>query len=489
MVNVGFTFLYCVLSCIQMYILMAIGYISYYRNILNSKNNGFISAILINYLIPIYVIVKLSQVVDTTLLNTYWILIVNFVVELIVGYLLSLLFHIILKMDIRIKECFAAMNMVPALGALPLVIAKGFCFPSGPVDGDPLCNDFLGLVMLCLLIFNFSIYVIAYFLFAIDKNKSVEIEPKLEILWHKVLNKFYKGKDITMERMMKEYMKKDSCFIIKEEKNELPIEEKEIIEYYKNKFSIIESNINKDKQKEYEERKRKIIEKLSMSPQRLPVTPSITINSEIYSYIQTEWIQQEQKIKELNPNFNLNISYLSIKPNDIIKKLLSPPLVAIILGIILSQSKIRRIVYSSSNNYWSNIVDGALVITQAYTPLLFGLMGLSCVTANTNSSQLLATKTHVAVLLLIRFLIMPFIGMFNIYMWTEYYGGIVKSSIAYRLLMYTHWCLPSASNMTLIISMTQYFGNEYGYLILISNMFCIIGLSILNLIYFVLVGL
>ena len=79
--------------------------------------------------------------------------------------------------------------------------------------------------------------------------------------------------------------------------------------------------------------------------------------------------------------------------------------------------------------------------------------------------------------------------MFNIYMWTEYYGGIVKSSIAYRLLMYTHWCLPSASNMTLIISMTKYFGNEYGYLILISNMFCIIGLSVLNLIYFVIVGL
>ena len=42
MVNVGFTFLYCVLSCIQMYILMAIGYISYYRKILNSKNNGLI---------------------------------------------------------------------------------------------------------------------------------------------------------------------------------------------------------------------------------------------------------------------------------------------------------------------------------------------------------------------------------------------------------------------------------------------------------------
>ena len=74
-------------------------------------------------------------------------------------------------------------------------------------------------------------------------------------------------------------------------------------------------------------------------------------------------------------------------------------------------------------------------------------------------------------------------------MWTEYYGGIVKESTAYRLLMFTHWCLPSASNMTLIINMTKYFGNEYGYLILICNMFCIIGLSVLNLIYFVIVGL
>ena len=289
-----------------------------------------------------------------------------------------------------------------------------------------------------------------------------------------------------MERMMKEYMKKDSCFIMKEEKNELPIEDKEIIDYYKNKFSIIGSI---DKQKEYEERKRTIIDKLSMTPQRLPVTQSITINSEIYSYIQTEWIQQEQKIREHNPDFNLNISYLSIKPNDIIKKLLSPPLVATLIGIILSVSNVRSLIYDTKNNYWSNLVDGVSMIAQTYTPLIFGLMGLSSVTANTDISELLASKVHVAVIMIIRFLIMPFLGMFNIYMWKEYYGGIVKESTAYRLLMFTHWCLPSASNMTLIINMTKYFGNEYGYLILICNMFCIIGLSVLNLLYFVIVGL
>ena len=495
MVNVGFTFLYCVLACIQMYILMGIGYIAYYRRILNSKNSAFISNLLVNFLIPIYIIIKLSQVVDITLLNTYWVLIINFIVELIVGYLLSLLFHVILKMDVRIKECFAAMNMVPALGALPLVIAKGFCFPSGPVDGDPLCNDFLGMVMLCLLIFNFSIYILAYFLFVIDKNKFVEIAPKLKILWHKVINKFYKGKNITVKLMMQKYIKKEINYNTKYEeferknKSGAPIEKNEIVHYYQEVIRIIENNIEPKKLKEFEEIKQSLFNGLNSSPQILPYTKSINVNSDIYEFIKSNWENQEKEIKKENPDFKLDIQFLSFERNDILKKLLSPPFVATIIGIIFSVSQIRIFVYNSKDIYWSNLVDGALLITQAYTPLIFGLMGLSCATANTDISELLASKTHVIVIMIIRFLLMPFLGMFNIWMWTEYYGGIVKESTAYRLLMFTHWCLPSASNMTLIINMTKYFGNEYGYLILICNMFCIIGLSVLNLIYFVIVGL
>ena len=235
--------------------------------------------------------------------------------------------------------------------------------------------------------------------------------------------------------------------------------------------------------------KEEIIEGLNQVPMKLPHTKGITINNEIFAFIRSEWTNTEVEVKTIKPEYELKIEYMKLDILEVFNKCLSPPLVATLIGIILSVSNVRSLIYDTKNNYWSNLVDGVSMIAQTYTPLIFGLMGLSSVTANTDISELLASKVHVAVIMIIRFLIMPFLGMFNIYMWKEYYGGIVKESTAYRLLMFTHWCLPSASNMTLIINMTKYFGNEYGYLILICNMFCIIGLSVLNLLYFVIVGL
>ena len=74
-------------------------------------------------------------------------------------------------------------------------------------------------------------------------------------------------------------------------------------------------------------------------------------------------------------------------------------------------------------------------------------------------------------------------------MWREYYGGMIKSSVAYRLIMFSNWCLPSPPNMTLIINILKFFSDEFGYLIFISTIACIIGLTLLHLIYFVIVGL
>lgn len=43
--------------------------------------------------------------------------------------------------------------------------------------------------------------------------------------------------------------------------------------------------------------------------------------------------------------------------------------------------------------------------------------------------------------------------------------------------------------MTLIVHLTGFFGKEFGYLVFICNVFSILGLTILHLIYFILVGL
>ena len=152
-------------------------------------------------------------------------------------------------------------------------------------------------------------------------------------------------------------------------------------------------------------------------------------------------------------------------------------------------SKTRLIVFNSESLYWNNIIDGLNIIINNYTPLMIGLMGSLCKNANTDTTYLIASKEHVIVILLIKFLFLPFLGFGYIYIWKEYYGGIVKESLAYRLSMFSNWCLPSPANMTLLINLVNFFGDEFGYLILITTLFCIIGLTILHLIYFILVGL
>lgn len=492
MIDVGFTFLYCVLACIQMYILMGIGFVAKYKGILNSKNSSTISSLLFVILIPFYVIVTLSQTVSLELLNTYWILIVNFLVELIVGYSFSLLFHVIFRMDVRIKECFGTMNMIPALGALPLVIGKGFCFPSGPVEGDPVCDSFLGLLTTCLLIYNIAVYILGYIMFLVDKNKFLDVDYKSKYLWHTLIKKFYKDNFTVLYLFQKNIKNHQQLYEKFKTENELPNDEEQEKneKYYLAAFQVLEENKKELLTDEkYLSRKNEIVEGLRAKPQRLPYTKSVTVNKEVFDFIQTEYQKRELLIKKDCPEFSLNIDYLKIDISVIINKVVSPPMLSVLIGIIFPVSGIRLLVYDSSNNYWSNFVDGMTYISKTYTPLIFCLMGLSAVCANTDTSELLASKIHVIVIMLIRFLIMPFLGMFNVYMWKRYYGGIVEESPAYRLLLFSHWCLPSASNMTLIINMTQYFGNEYGYLILICNCFCIIGLSVLNLIYFVVVGI
>ena len=120
------TLLYCVFSCLQTYIMMGIGLIGELRGILRPIVNRQITSLLLMLIIPIYFIIQLAKVVDMVIMKTFWILVLNTTVALAVGYCLSILAHIIFKMDVRIKQSFAAMNMVPALGLFLLLLLKDF---------------------------------------------------------------------------------------------------------------------------------------------------------------------------------------------------------------------------------------------------------------------------------------------------------------------------------------------------------------------------
>ncbi len=347
------TLLYCIFSCLQIYILMSIGYLCEIKKILKPQINRQITNIILNLIIPLYFIIQLSKVVDMEIMETFWILIINTIISFSCGYFLLILFHLILKMDVRIKQSFAAMNMIPALGGFPIVIAKGFCYPSGPIENDPRCNDFLGIVMLTLLLFNVSVYIIAYLLFVHDKNLNNEIDGMMFFSWHKMIKNYYK-KNYTVMYLFYKFIdkNKNSNEIFEEFENSYFLPDNNIqdnINYYEKCFEIIEDNLNYEKKDEYIKRKEKILFDLKSNPQKLPFTRSVKVNDEIYKNLKNDFeLENNELISISNPSYKYKQEKVKIEIQFLLNKIITPPIVSLLLGIIMVISKTRLIVFNSN---------------------------------------------------------------------------------------------------------------------------------------------
>ena len=704
---------------------MATGFFAFKRKMFSSRSISMVSEILFVFLIPLYGVVEITRIGTLEILNLFWILIVNFVINLVISYLISILCHYTFKLDERIRESFNLVCTIPAMGALPLVIGKAFCFPGGPIEGDKYCDSLIGLMMLCYFVVCIAVFLIGFLLIFSDKVRSNGIQEKMIYLWHVLVDKFFK-KDYTILYLFNKYLKdkkkaeelfekftkehgedmkqvsyerreepyhrkkspydvnrnsvkegdvviedvkglddnpngvavnnqdsyfnqssisensdednddypdniaqnpKSQTFVdrtaklldqfvvfferkesfypghdirkkfekeVKKQKTdvyfnksgkhfkvdigiEVPIEnnnedtkkirantfhtkprgfllqtsekfkkeqmnisnredkEKEPLErdmevqldvepkenhkpiisntplqeikeevaplkksnsdiiknYYQSCFDMIEEdpdNFNLELIKEYEEIKKEILHKVCHNPPKYPIVRCAKIDRETVALINKEWETFEPKLKLMSSSFK-GIPSTGIDTNLLLTKIFSPPTLSVLLGLILSLSKIRELIFNESNHYWSNIVDGLYTMDKVMVPFLFLLIGLSSASTKGLSMNVPLKKTHIIIVFILRFLVIPFLGILVIYIWKEAYGGIVKESFAFRIILFFPWCLPSAPNMAVIVNLTQYFFEEYGYLILIQNISCVVTLTVLYMIYFITVGL
>ena len=97
-------FLFCFYACLQMYIFMAPGVLSFKRKFFTSKSVSIISEILFVYLIPFYGAIEIARVGSMEILNVFWILVVNFVMSLLISYTIASISQKIFKLDERIKQ-------------------------------------------------------------------------------------------------------------------------------------------------------------------------------------------------------------------------------------------------------------------------------------------------------------------------------------------------------------------------------------------------
>ena len=551
--EVGEILLYCFYACLQMFILMLVGMLSVIKKILNKKKSNIFSTAAFALVIPFFHIIQIAQAGTYNILKLLWIIELNFIIAMIISYIISIIVQKIFNLDIRVKNSYSAMVTFPAVGALPIVIGYGYCFPGGPIEHDDFCQKFRGIMMLSVLALTLGMYCFGTILLMSDRRVNEDLNIKIKYVWNKIIKSIYGGNDTSVLYLFKEFydeqkkaiedfvlFEKDISNEIRKsdfkdisnlnlhenENNDINNNENNIkdndyhltssnlievsnINTLKNKeeeekikcekifikaFEKVEKNLNKEKLESFTYEKEQIIKNLEKNPPEYPIDPYIKITQSNYSKILKEYDEWYVNEKKIYPNLNIKLSNVKIDIFALIKALLAPPTNSFYLGLILGISYMREIIFAD-NIFWKNIIDGINVISGAFSPFLFLVIGVACLPQEKTpeerkqkSKVFLISKTHVVIIFVVRFIIVPILGIFAILFWKNVYGKECESSLVFRLVLFFPWCLPSSTTFSVLVNLTGYFFEEYGYLIMLQNFSCVITLTVLNMIYFLLVG-
>ena len=287
------------------------------------------------------------------------------------SYLITKFFHVIFRMEVRVKESFAAMCSFPAVGALPLVIGYSYCFPGGPIEDDPFCKEFYGVMFLSVMTLNFALFFFGYVMLLLDRKRFETYNVKMKYTCHDIMNVLYKGKNYTVVQWYKDFLKEPQKAEEESEKflkeNSLPAnysaENKneynsdEAMEYYTKALTFIEANLNEDKRQSFIELKEKTINGLQKTPPEYLICVTIHMTNKKADAIDKQYDEWEKKLKASNPEFKVEFNVVKVDVMVLLKSLISPPNTTFFLGLTLAMSKVREIIFGG-NIYFDNIVDG-----------------------------------------------------------------------------------------------------------------------------------
>lgn len=262
----------------------------------------------------------------------------------------------------------------------------------------------------------------------------------------------------------------------------------DIERYYILAFLFVERDIKEDKVLLFNEEQEKIFKHLKEFPPKFPIVKNKELNSQKMKIIDDEYSEFEKKIKKTNENFTLKPKFFKISFSTILVKILSPPIVCCFLGLLIGMSDMREILFSK-NHYIANVVEGLYVVTRATVPFLYVTLGISMISVkNINYSNTPISTKYVLVSFIVRFVMLPGIGLLYVYLWKTYFGGIVAFSKVFKFSMFIPFCLPSAATVVVVVNMLDILKEETSLILFVHNTTLLITLTVWYLIYFLLVG-
>lgn len=222
-------------------------------------------------------------------------------------------------------------------------------------------------------------------------------------------------------------------------------------------------------------------------PPYFPIARGLNLTEENLEKIKSIWGDFDFILKENFKDFSLAIKKEPADFTLVLNKVYSPILLGSILGLVIGLSGMRDILFSS-NHYIQNLVEGILVISKAAVPFLYISVGVQFLTMQKINLNITLSKKHIIISLIHRYLIIPAIGLLWVYIWTNYYGGVVKESKVFRISLFIPFCVPCSANISMLVNLIGYFKEETSVILLVQNLSMLIGLTILYLVYFIVIG-
>lgn len=222
-------------------------------------------------------------------------------------------------------------------------------------------------------------------------------------------------------------------------------------------------------------------------PPSFPIARGLNLNEDKIEQIKQIWEGYNHTLKQNFKDFELVIKKEPADFTLVLNKIYSPILLGSILGLVIGLSGMRDILFSS-NHYIQNFQEGILVISKAAVPFLYISVGVQFLTMQKIDLNMTLSKKHIIISLIHRYIIMPGIGLIWVYIWANYYGGMVKDSKVFRIAIFIPFCVPSSANISMIVNLIGYFKEETSVILLVHNLSMLVGLTILYLIYFIVIG-
>lgn len=206
--DIGLTLLYSLYTVLQNFILLSPGMISFARKIYTSDSLKNLSMLLVNLFFPVQGFIEIARMATPENVKVFWIMVLSVGSSMLIGFFVGYFLNWLFKLEVRIKFSYSLLLSIPSLGTLPLVLGRAFCFPGGPLEGDPQCDNMLGYMNINSLIFNLILFIFGFNLIISDKNNAAEIEQKLYYCWPLVCEQLYEGKNYAVLRLFDRYMTK-----------------------------------------------------------------------------------------------------------------------------------------------------------------------------------------------------------------------------------------------------------------------------------------